>query len=148
MSAESLVFVDTNILVYAYDVDAGKKHEIARDLLAHLWEKRQGTLSTQVLQEFYVTVTRKVPAPLDPPVARRVIAAYHSWPVQSIDVATIVEASEIGERRQLSFWDALIVTAARRAGVNYLLSEDLQDGQTVEGVRIANPFVGLPVPLE
>ncbi|MGH2441806.1 MAG: PIN domain-containing protein [Chloroflexota bacterium] len=141
MSAEHRVFVDTNILVYAYDTDAGQKNEIARDLLTNLWKIRRGTLSTQVLQEFYVTVTRKLSKPLDPAAARHVVATYRSWPVQLIDVSAICQASEIAERHELSFWDGLIVAAAHRAGALHVLSEDLQAGQIIDGVRIENPLM-------
>jgi predicted nucleic acid-binding protein len=141
MNGESAAFVDTNILVYAYDADAGKKREIARDLLARLWSTREGTLSTQVLQEFYVTVTRKLPHPLDHPTARRVIDTYRTWPVQPIDVAAILAASRVEDRWHLSFWDALIVTAAKQSGAGRIFSEDLQAGQVVDGIVIENPFV-------
>lgn len=137
-------FVDTNVLVYAYDVDAGEKHEIARALVAGLWRSREGMLSTQLLQEFYVTVTRKLLTPLEPVVARRVVATYRSWPVELIDVTAILDATEVGERNQLSFWDALIVTAACGAGAEQLLTEDLQSGQHIEGVMIDNPFSAAP----
>ena len=142
MSAEGGIFVDTNILVYAYDIDAEEKHTIAQDLLMRLWKTRQGVLSTQVLQEFYVTVTRKLSTPLDSATARRVIARYQAWPVQLIDVATVLEASEIAERHQLSFWDGLIVAAARQAGAERVLSEDLQAGRVIESVLIENPLTG------
>ncbi len=140
MNGEPVAFIDTNILVYAYDADAGSKHDIARDLLARLWRTRRGVLSTQVLQEFYVTVTRKLPQPVDHPTARRVIDAYRVWPVQSIDVGAILAASEVEDRWQLSFWDALIITAAKQAGARRIFSEDFQAGQVVAGITIENPF--------
>ncbi len=142
MSAEGGIFVDTNILVYAYDIDAEEKHTIAQDLLMRLWKTRQGVLSTQVLQEFYVTVTRKLSTPLDPATARRVIAPYQAWHVQLIEIATVLEASEIAERHQLSFWDGLIIAAARQAGAERVLSEDLQAGRVMESVLIENPLTG------
>ncbi len=142
MSAEGGIFVDTNILVYAYDIDAEEKHTTAQDLLMRLWKTRQGVLSTQVLQEFYVTVTRKLSTPLDPATARRVIAPYQAWHVQLIEIATVLEASEIAERHQLSFWDGLIIAAARQAGAERVLSEDLQAGRVMESVLIENPLTG------
>jgi len=142
MIAEGRIFVDTNILVYAYDIDAQEKHTIAQDLLARLWKTRQGVLSTQVLQEFYVTVTRKLSTPLDPATARRVIAPFQAWHVQLIDVATVLDASEIAQRHQLSFWDGLIIAAARQAGAERVLSEDLQAGRVMESVLIENPLTG------
>ncbi len=142
MIAEGRIFVDTNILVYAYDIDAQEKHTIAQDLLTRLWKTRQGVLSTQVLQEFYVTVTRKLSTPLDPATARRVIAPFQAWHVQLIDVATVLDASEIAQRHQLSFWDGLIIAAARQAGAERVLSEDLQAGRVMESVLIENPLTG------
>ncbi len=140
MNGESVAFVDTNVLVYAYDADAGRKRDIARDLLARLSRMREGRLSTQVLQEFYVTVTRKLPQPLDHATARTVIDTYRVWPVQSIDVGAILAASQVEDRWQLSFWDVLIVTAAKQAGATRLFSEDLQGSHVVDGVMIENPF--------
>jgi len=140
MNGEATTFVDTNILVYAYDVDAGDKHEVARQLVRGLWRSRRGVLSTQVLQEFYVTVTRKLTKHLDRSTARRVVRTYQAWPVQVVDVADILAAAELEERHQMSFWDALIVVAARRAGADRIMTEDLQAGRQLEGVTIENPF--------
>ncbi len=140
MSVEAAPFIDTNVLVYAYDADAGRKHQTARALLTTLWEDRGGLLSTQVLQEFYVTVTRKIPRPLDHPTARGVIKTYLAWPVQMIDVGDILAASEVEDRFQLAFWDALIITSAKRAGAGRLVSEDFQTGRIMDGVLIENPF--------
>ena len=140
MNADARTFVDTNILVYAYDADAQSKHEIARELVMRLWQTRQGVLSTQVLQEFYVTVTRKLAKPLDRSTARRVVGTYGAWPAQVVDIVDILAAAELEERYRLSFWDALILTSARRAGADRVVSENLQAGQQVEGVVIENPF--------
>lgn len=134
-------FVDTNVLVYAYDADAGSKHEQAQSLLVELWESESGVVSTQVLQEFYVTVTRKLRKPLVKRRAREVVATYESWPVHRPGIDDIVAAAELEERHRLAFWDALIVVAAQRSGAERLLSEDLQDGRRIAGVSIANPFV-------
>ena len=134
------VFVDTNILVYAIDIDAGDKQQIAADRIAELWENRAGVISTQVLQEFYVTVTRKIPSPLPADVARSELANYSVWQVEILRPVTVIAASEIEERYQLSFWDALIVAAATQAGAEVLLTEDFNSGQIIEGVRIQNPF--------
>jgi predicted nucleic acid-binding protein len=140
MTAESLSFIDTNILVYAHDVDAGEKHATAREMVSELWNTRTGALSTQVLQEFYVTVTRKLPKPLDRTTARQLVREYSRWRMQPIRVSHIVSASEIEERYQLSFWDALIVAAAQHLGAARILSEDLQAGSTVAGIKIENPL--------
>ena len=138
MSGKS--FVDTNVLIYAYDLDAGKKHTIAANILRELWLNDHGAISTQVLQEFYVNVTKKIPKPLSPLEARVIISRYHVWHVEENTLDSILRASEIQERRQLSFWDSLIVAAASKASANVLLSEDLNHGQIIEGVKVINPF--------
>lgn len=140
MTGDGPFFVDTNILVYAHDVDAGEKHTIAQERIANLWDTRSGALSTQVLQEFYVTVTRKLARPLDRSIARQIVREYGWWRLQSISVAHIITASEIEEHYQLSFWDALIVSAAQHLGASRILSEDMQTGGTIAGVTIENPF--------
>ena len=134
------LFVDTNVLIYAYDVRACDRHAVAKTLVADLWRLGRGTLSTQVLQEFYVNATRKIPVPLSRAEARRVIRQYCVWPVVTVVPADVVDASEVEERHQISFWDALIVVAARRSGASVLVSEDLGAGQTVAGIRVVNPF--------
>jgi predicted nucleic acid-binding protein len=134
------VFVDTNILIYAYDLDAGRKHTIAARIVEDLWSSRRGALSVQVLQEFYVNVTRKIRTPLSKKVARSVIELYAAWHVEWISADDVVRASSLEERHKLSFWDVLIVVAATKAGAEKLLSEDLADGQRIEGVEIENPF--------
>lgn len=133
-------FVDTNVLVYAYDADAGPKHRSARSKVQALWQNESGLMSTQVLQEFYVSVTRKLSRPLPRRTAREVVATYRAWPVHRPDVDDIAAASELEERRQLSFWDALIIVSARRSGARSLLTEDLQDGQWFDGLEVVSPF--------
>ena len=133
-------FVDTNILVYAHDEDDVAKHQQAGELITQLWEQRTGAISTQVLQEFYQTVTRKIPKPISPIRARGIIRAYGQWQLETNALATILQASEIQERHHLSFWDAMIVAAAVRTGAELLITEDLNDGQVIEGVRVLNPF--------
>ncbi len=133
-------FVDTNILVYAHDKDAGRKHEIARKVISELWESRLGLISTQVLQEFYLTLTRKIPAPLDRPTTRRILRNYFSWEVVINDPSLILQASEIEETYQISFWEALIVSAAFSKNATTILTEDLNHGQVIEGIEINNPF--------
>jgi predicted nucleic acid-binding protein len=135
------VFVDTNVLIYAHDLDAGNKHDRAASIVADLWEKENGIISVQVLQEFYVNVTRKIARPLTPAAARGVIRNYLAWQVEPNEPSAVLLASEIGERNLLSFWDALIVASAARAGADRILSEDLNHGQVIEGIRIENPFL-------
>ena len=135
------VFVDSNVLIYAHNADAGEKRSLAAGLLRDLWAERRGCLSSQVLQEFYVNVTRKIRKPLTRAAAREVVRNYASWVEQAITPSTIVRASEIEELAQLSFWDSLIVAAAEAQRAREIASEDLQDGQLIAGIRVRNPFV-------
>jgi predicted nucleic acid-binding protein len=134
------VFVDTNVLVYAHDLDAGERHDVAVRLVSELWETRAAVISTQVLQEFYVNATRKIPSPLPRSTARQIIRTYASWQTEIVGSPEIEAASELEEQHQLSFWDALIVTTARKGGASRVLTEDLNPGQIISGVRIENPF--------
>jgi len=134
------IFVDTNILVYSHDVDAEQKHQIAQNTLLELWKNRNGVLSVQVLQEFYVTMTRKVLHPIPPNSVRNIIRDYFSWHIEINDLNSILIASRIGEDYKISFWDALIVAAALKAKADKILTEDLQAGQIIEGIPIENPF--------
>jgi len=134
------VFVDTNVLVYAHDLDAGERHDVAARLVSDLWDTRTAVISTQVLQEFYVNATRKIPSPLPRAVARQVVRTYAAWQTEIIGPPEIEAASEIEEQHQLSFWDALIVATARKGGASRILTEDLSPGRTISGVRIENPF--------
>ncbi len=140
MSARDLTFVDTNVLVYAHDASEREKQPVAQELLEQLWKDRRGTLSTQVLQEFYVVATRKFSPPMARSTARQIVGLYAAWPLIQVDLALILTASNLEEQQQLSFWDALIVEAARRAGANRLVSEDLQGGRVLDGVQVVNPF--------
>jgi predicted nucleic acid-binding protein len=133
-------FVDTNILVYAYDRAEAKKSERAQELLQQLWEQRRGVLSVQVLHEFCVNVRGKFAVPLTLPQVRETVLLYREWRTVANSVDSILRALEIEERYQLSFWDAMIVQAASSAGCEVLYSEDLSHGQSYEGVRVVNPF--------
>ncbi len=135
-------FVDTNIVLYAYDQGEPEKSVIAREILSDLWRTREGQLSTQVLQELYVNLTRKLRFVVPRSKARALVGRYGRWPVYTIATGDILEAAELEQRHSLSFWDALIVVAATRSGAQKLLSEDLQHGRAIAGVRIENPFHG------
>ena len=135
-----LTFVDSNVLIYAHDRDAGRKRERARDLCATLWANRSGALSVQVLQEFFVTVTRKLQTPIAKEQAREIIRAYTPWVVAQTTPATVLRATELSEISRIDFWDALIVAAAEESGAETVCTEDLSDGQYIAGVRIENPF--------
>jgi predicted nucleic acid-binding protein len=135
------VFVDSNVLIYALDNTAGAKHLRARALLGEIWERGNGTLSIQVLQEVFVNVTRKIPKPLPIATAREVISTYRYWVKRTTTVETVLRGIDIQATAQLSFWDSLIIAAAEEADAETLYSEDLQHGRTVAGVTIINPFV-------
>jgi predicted nucleic acid-binding protein len=137
----SLCFVDTNILVYAHNKTEEDKYEVAKATLKELWETDRGALSTQVLQEFYSVVTRKLNPAMPHRAARQLIANYSEWCVMNTDPQLLVSASVLCERHQLSWWDSLVIEAALRSGATTLLSEDLQDGQTFGTLTIRNPFV-------
>jgi predicted nucleic acid-binding protein len=132
-------FVDTNVLIYAHDVDAPAKREIANRLLDRLWEERSGVLSVQVLQEFYINVTRKIARPLAKAAARQVVNAYAIWAV-GITSAEVASAFRIEDEARIGFWDALIVAGALKSGAVRIVSEDLNAGQRISGIRIENPF--------
>ena len=133
------IFVDTNILIYAHDVDAGAKHQVAKTVLRELWSQRSGVLSMQVLQEFYVNVTRKIASPLSKDVARLVVNSYSVWCIETTP-AEISTAFRIEDESRIGFWDALIVAAAVKCGALRILSEDLNAGQVIAGIPIENPF--------
>jgi predicted nucleic acid-binding protein len=132
-------FVDTNVLIYAHNLDAGAKREIARGVLDELWRERNGVLSMQVLQEFYVNVTRKIPTPLSKNSARLIVETYAIWCVETTS-SEISAAFRIEDEARIGFWDALIVSSAVKGGANRILSEDLSAGQRIAGILIENPF--------
>ncbi len=134
-------FVDTNILVYAYDTSAGTKQVEARKVISDLWNSGLGVLSTQVLQEFFVTVTRKLPKPMIASQAREIVSDFMKWEVATVDGETILDAINLQKRKNLSLWDSLIIVAAGNAGCSLLLSEDLPSGIQFGSMEIRNPFV-------
>lgn len=136
-----VVFVDTNILIYAHDADAGVKRERAIEKLRLLWEFGTGRLSVQVLQEFYVNATQKLRTPVARSTAREVVSTYGSWIREPTTADTVLRATDIAGLAQISFWDALIVASAEQAGAAQLYSEDLNDGQSIAGVKVINPLI-------
>ena len=136
----ALRFVDTNILIYAHDRDAGIKHDQAKRVLTDLWNQGNGCLSVQVLQEFFVNVTKKIPQPLPTAVAGEVMRTYLPWVKTGTDGEMVIRASEIADAWQTSFWDGMIIAAAERSGASELLTEDLQSGQRIAGLIVINPF--------
>ena len=138
----AVAFVDSNILIYAHDLDAGVKRERAAAKLRELWDSGTGRLSVQVLQEFYVNVTQKLATPIARSTAREVVKTYGVWVRHATTVETVARAAEISELAGISFWDALIVAAAEEVDADELLSEDLNDGQVIAGIRVVNPLRG------
>ncbi len=138
-------FVDTNILLYAHDQDAGSKQSVAAALLTTLWETRNGILSTQVLQEFLVNAIRKLKQPLALPQARDIVRTYGIWVVRDSGVAEVLRATELMQLSGFNFWDSLILASAEAAGAEVLFSEDMQHGQKIAGIEILNPFISLSI---
>jgi predicted nucleic acid-binding protein len=134
-------FVDTNVLVYAHDVTAGHKHVRARSLVEELWSTRDGCLSIQVLQEFFVTATRKIPKPLDPPAAAQIVGDLARWHVHAPVADDVLASIGIHQQAGVSFWDAMILRSAKELGCQTVHSEDLDPGQDYAGVRVSNPFL-------
>jgi predicted nucleic acid-binding protein len=142
MNARSMLeFVDTNILVYAYDRSTPVRHERAKALLQSLWRSGYGCVSVQVLQEFYVTAIRKIKQPLQPEIAAQVVTDLTTWKVFAPAGQDVVEAIRLHQRYTISYWDAMVIHSARRLGCIVVWSEDLNAGQSYEGVRVLNPFV-------
>lgn len=135
-------FVDTNIFVYAYDIQSGEKHRKSLEILKELWISGLGIISTQVLQEFFAAVTKKIARPLDVEIAKGIIKDLLKWNVVINNGESILNAIEVHQKYRYSFWDSMIIESAIRGGASLLLSEDLSDGQTIEGVTVKNPFVG------
>lgn len=133
-------FVDTNILVYAEDRDAGRKRDVARDLLVELWNEEAGVVSVQVLQELYVTLTRKLRRPLSPARASEIVREYLTWEVVDNDGELLIAAMDLQQHASISFWDALVVEAAVAARCDRLYSEDLNPRQRFGLVEVINPF--------
>ncbi len=133
-------FVDTNILVYAHDAAAGERHDVAVALMDSLWTSRSGVLSTQVLQEFSVSVRKRAQNPMPREELLRTLDDYMAWEIVVNDQVSVREAIVLEERYQISFWDALIVQAANAAAVETLYSEDLSHGQRYGAVELVNPF--------
>lgn len=133
-------FVDTNILIYAEDRDAKLKHELARDLVVELWNQRDGVLSIQVLQEFYVNVTQTLKKPISKAKALSIVEEYLTWTVVENTGSLLTGAIALQQKAQLSFWDAMVVQAALESGSERLYSEDLDAGQRFGSLIVVNPF--------
>lgn len=139
MSEACKVFIDTNILVYCIDKHDRSKMNHARDLLRNLQGSENGVLSTQVLQEFYVSATKKLG--IDPLTAKGMLSTLKENELVLVDFELIGAAADCSLLHKLSFWDALIVVSAEKANCSELWTEDLNNGQTICGVTVRNPFV-------
>lgn len=140
MNAEIAEFCDTNVIVYAYDVTAGQKRLQAKRLLDRLWDTGTGVVSVQILQELFVTLIRKTLPPLPATTARSIVRDLASWRVIEPTRHDVLEAIDGSLRWNSSFWDAMLLVAAKKAGAGVLWSEDLGDGQAFDGVVVRNPF--------
>ena len=136
----ALSFLDTNVLVYAFDKGSSPKKRIAQRLIDELMKEDRLRVSTQVLQELFITLTRKVSQPCSSAEALAVLEDLTAWPLMLVDYAAIRAAIGLADQAKLSFWDALILVAAARIGAAVLYTEDMNAGQEVLGVRISNPF--------
>ena len=134
-------FVDTNVLIYAHNRSAAEKHKRAAVLLEQLWVANEGVVSTQVLQEFSANVRRKMASPLSIEDTVRVLQQYLHWQVVVNTPASVIDALTLESRYKISFWDALILSAAQGAGASTLYSEDFSHRQLYGSVRAINPFL-------
>ena len=138
------VFVDTNVLVYSRDASEPPKQKLAMEWMARLWRERTGRLSFQVLNEFYVTATKKLQPGMDAESAREDVRFLLAWRPISVDARVVEGAWLIQDNYKLSWWDALIVSAAQVGGCRYLLTEDLQENQNMGNLEVINPFHTTP----
>lgn len=131
-------FIDTNILVYTDDADSGKKAEVAINLVENVMRSKLGVISPQVLQEYFVTTTRKLGVSVE--LAKKRVEFFSLFHMVQITPDDILSAINIHRLYPLSFWDSLVINAARKSGCRILLSEDMNHGQEIDGVKIINPF--------
>ncbi|WP_419918027.1 PIN domain-containing protein [Candidatus Poriferisocius sp.] len=134
------VFVDTNVLVYARDASEPGKQNRAQAWMEQLWVSKTGCTSVQVLNEFYVTVTRKLTPAMPLQQARADVADLQEWNPVPLDAALLDSTWVVEDQFGLSYWDSLIVAAAWSTGCALLLTEDLQDGLSLDGLEVMNPF--------
>jgi len=142
MSGGDLFFVDTNILLYAADGRDSHKRAIAGQWLNRLWQQGSGRISWQVLHEYYINAVRKMGVP--EPTARETVESFAVWRPVDSSLGLVQAAWRAMEEAQLNYWDALILAAAQRAGCPWLISEDLQNGRSIIGVTVLDPFSNSP----
>ena len=137
-----MALVDTNILVYAYDPRDVQKSRRAVEVIRQLELNKRGVLSTQILNEFFNTVTRNIPNPIDPSNARVTVQRFIKyWDIVPVTTDVVLEGMRGAVEYQLQFWDSLIWAAAKLNDVDTILSEDFSHGQVIEGVQVVNPFI-------
>ena len=134
------VFFDSNILIYAYDTRDPNKQSQAQALLLKATQSQTAVLSAQVLGEFFVVVTRKIPQPMSSSEAAEVIAELGAWEVMPLDFSLVQRAIVTQQKYGTSYWDSLIISAAERAGCVRIYSEDLNNGELYHGIEVQNPF--------
>lgn len=134
-------FFDSNVIVYTIDRAEPEKREVARALFEEHLQEGSGIVSPQVLREFYFVATRRLSIPLPKEAARRAVEDLGAYSPMQESKEMILSAIERNQRLSISFWDALIVEASIVGGADYILTEDLQHGQVIEGVRVHNPFL-------
>lgn len=139
------IFADTNVVVYQLDSREAAKQIRAQAWMEHLWSTRQGRISFQVLSELYVTLTRKLSPGLDRESARQIVWSLRAWQPVPIGESILADAWSVQDRFGFSFWDGLIVAAAKACDCEYLLTEDLQHNQDLDGLRVINPFLASPM---
>jgi predicted nucleic acid-binding protein len=134
----SKIFLDTNILVYTVDRNDKKKLSQSRKILENAIAKDKPVISTQVLQEFYSATTTKLK--LDKIIAKNIIHNFRNMEIVQVDLGIIEQGIDISLLFQISFWDSLIIAAAEHANCEMIYTEDLNDTQTIRGIKIVNPF--------
>ena len=136
------VFLDTNLLLYAYDAGSPVKRAVAVRILEDLWKSGNGILSIQILQEFFVNVTKKIPKPISVALGREIVEDFLKWRIVPVEGRTILRAIDLhGKQPKYAFWDSLVIQSAIEGGARWLLSEDLRDGQRIGDLTIRNPFL-------
>jgi len=136
-------FLDTNILVYAFDALEGEKHTQAKHLIEKLWDTKTTWLSVQVLLEFHSAITRARSKSFSVKESQAVISTFQYWKIFSPRASDVVQAISIQEKYHLSIWDAMIIQSAHACGCKVIYSEDLNPGQEIEGIKIVNPFLAM-----
>jgi predicted nucleic acid-binding protein len=135
------VFFDTNILVYAFDKGELRKHKIAFGLVTQGYQTQNAVISAQVLKEFFVTVTQKTAKKMSQKDAEQAVRDFALWTVVETSVTLVIEGIAIHRKQQMSFWDAMIVAAAKESHCPVILSEDMSHDSVIENIRITNPFL-------